>query len=153
MTEETLAGSGAAEASLSPVEEVTEELTHFAHQIKGLEANLQSRLQQQEERVHMLERKTLTAARPALSGAATEAAPHQKAFNAYLRTGDDDALRGLELEEKALSTAVAADGGYLVDPQTSDTVQSVLKSQDGRDSSPSRKRGRRRARVGRRLRC
>jgi HK97 family phage major capsid protein len=129
MTEETLAGSGADEPSLSPVAEVTDELTKFVRQIKGLEANLQSKLNQQEKRVHMLERKTLTAARPALSGAAAEVAPHQKAFNAYLRTGDDDALRGLELEEKALSTSVAADGGYLVDPQTSDSVQSVLKSQ------------------------
>ena len=35
MTEETLAGSGAAEASLSPVAEVTEELTQFVHQVKG----------------------------------------------------------------------------------------------------------------------
>jgi HK97 family phage major capsid protein len=53
-------------------------------------------------------------------------APHQKAFNAYLRNGDDDGLRGLELEGKSLSTAVNSDGGYLVDPQTSATVQSVL---------------------------
>jgi len=45
-----------------------------------------------------------------------------------LRSGDDDALRGLELEGKALSSAVAADGGYLVDPQTSDTIRSVLNS-------------------------
>ncbi len=48
-------------------------------------------------------------------------APHKKAFDAYLRNGDDDGLRGLTLEGKALNTAVAADGGYLVDPQTADT--------------------------------
>jgi HK97 family phage major capsid protein len=55
-------------------------------------------------------------------------APHRKAFNAYLRTGDDDALRGLALEGKAMSAAVAADGGYLVDPQTADAIRSMLVS-------------------------
>jgi HK97 family phage major capsid protein len=45
-----------------------------------------------------------------------------------LRSGDDDGLRGLELDGKSLSTAVNSDGGYLVDPQTSETVQSVLNS-------------------------
>jgi HK97 family phage major capsid protein len=44
-----------------------------------------------------------------------------------VRSGDEDQLRGIEMEGKAMSTAVAADGGYLVDPQTSETVQSVLK--------------------------
>ena len=68
----------------------------------------------------MYERKSLTrAARPALSAAALETAPHEKAFGAYLRNGEEDALRGIEMEGKAMSTAVAADGGYLVDPQTS----------------------------------
>ncbi len=75
----------------------------------------------------MLDRKSLTpAARPALSAAAEIEAPHQKAFEAYLRSGDDDALRGLDMEGKAMSSAVAADGGYLVDPQTAETIQSVL---------------------------
>lgn len=77
----------------------------------------------------MLDRKSTSYARPALSGAVAEAAPHQKAFDAYLRSGDDDALRGLELDGKAMSTAVSGEGGYLVDPQTSETVKNVLKSQ------------------------
>jgi HK97 family phage major capsid protein len=76
----------------------------------------------------MFERKSITAARPVLASAAEIEAPHQKAFNAYLRSGDDDALRGLELEGKALSTSVAADGGYLVDPQTAETIKSTLSS-------------------------
>jgi HK97 family phage major capsid protein len=54
--------------------------------------------------------------------------PHVKAFDAYLRSGDDDGLRGLVLEGKAMSTAVAADGGYLVDPQTADRIRSMLVS-------------------------
>ena len=74
----------------------------------------------------MLDRKTNTALRTPLAGATDVGAPHQKAFNAYLRSGDDDALRGLEVEVKGLSTAVNSDGGYLVDPQTSDRVKSVL---------------------------
>nr|WP_260519190.1 phage major capsid protein [Aliiroseovarius sp. M344] len=94
---------------------------------------ISTKLQQQEERLTMLDRKShitsqSTAARPHLAAAADLEAPHQKAFEAYLRSGDDDALRGLELEGKAMSTAVAGDGGYLVDPQTAATIQSVLKS-------------------------
>ena len=74
----------------------------------------------------MLDRKTNTALRTPLAGATDVGAPHQKAFNTYLHSGDDDALRGLEVEVKGLSTAVNSDGGYLVDPQTSDRVKSVL---------------------------
>ena len=55
-----------------------------------------------------------------LATACAEDAPHQKAFAAYLRSGDDDGLRGLDMEGKALATSIAADGGYLVDPQTAD---------------------------------
>ena len=44
---------------------------------------------------------------PAAAGARAETeTPHKKAFAAYLRSGDDDGLRGLTVEEKALSTAV-----------------------------------------------
>ena len=53
---------------------------------------------------------------------------HGRAFDAYVRAGEEDAMRGLDLEGKSLSTAVAADGGYLVDPQTSETVKTVLES-------------------------
>ncbi len=77
----------------------------------------------------MLDRKSLTKSmRPALAAAAEAEAPHQKAFEAYVRTGDDDGLRGLELDGKAMNTAVAGDGGYLVDPVTADTIASVLAS-------------------------
>jgi HK97 family phage major capsid protein len=66
--------------------------------------------------------------RPALAAAADHAAPHQKAFEAYLRSGDDDGLRGLVIEAKGMATNVAGDGGYLVDPETAATIQSVLRS-------------------------
>jgi len=97
-------------------------------QLQGFIADITEKLHKQEERLTMLDRKSTPARRPALAQAAEIEAPHQKAFEAYVRSGDDDALRGLELEGKALSTAVAADGGYLVDPQTAETVAKVLKS-------------------------
>ena len=113
--------------STSPAQSVTQALAGFVQDFKGLQSEIETKLQKQEERLTMLDRKTMTNAnRPALSGAVAHEAPHQKAFEAYLRSGDDDALRGLSLEEKALSSAVAADGGYLVDPQTSETVKTVM---------------------------
>ncbi|MEM1077181.1 MAG: phage major capsid protein [Pseudomonadota bacterium] len=123
------AASDAVADGTTPIAEVTAELTAFVREVTAQKAELKSRLKQQEERLLMLDRKSISPARPALSGAVEEAAPHQKAFDAYLRSGDDDALRGLDLEGKAMSTAVSADGGYLVDPQTADTVKAVLKSQ------------------------
>jgi HK97 family phage major capsid protein len=98
--------------------------------LAGLVGDITEHMQKQEDRLTMLDRKnTLTQLRrPALAAQAEAEVPHQKAFAAYLRTGEDDGLRGLNMEEKALSSAVAADGGYLVDPQTSATIQSVLRS-------------------------
>ncbi|NBO21238.1 MAG: phage major capsid protein, partial [Rhodobacteraceae bacterium] len=63
-----------------------------------------------------------------LSTTAEPEVPHKKAFAAYVRSGDDDGLRGLSLEGKALGTAVAADGGYLIDPTTADSIRSMLVS-------------------------
>jgi HK97 family phage major capsid protein len=111
---------------LSPAQDARQAVTGFVSDFKGFQADIQTKLQQTEERLNMLDRKTNTALRTPLAGATDMGAPHQKAFNAYLRSGDDDALRGLEVEVKGLSTAVNSDGGYLVDPQTSDTVKSVL---------------------------
>ena len=102
-------------------------MAEFIAGFERQQTEMTKKFQQQEERLTMFERKTLSHARPALSCNSVEGAPHQKAFEAYLRCGDDDALRGIELEGKAMSTAVAGDGGYLVDPRTSDTVQSALK--------------------------
>ena len=99
------------------------------HAIAGFMTEIKSKLQEQDDRMTKLDRKTMFAAkRPALAQATDIEAPHQKAFGAYLRSGYDDGLRGLEIEGKAMSTAVAADGGYLVAPQTAATVQNVLMS-------------------------
>ncbi len=111
----------------TPVAEVKTALSGFVSDIKEFQAEISTKLQQQEERLTMLDRKSqLNAARPHLAAETDLGAPHQKAFEAYVRSGDDDGLRGLTLEGKAMSTAVAADGGYLVDPVTADTIKGVL---------------------------
>ena len=95
----------------------------------ALEEQVSRRLTAQEDRIATLDRKAAAAsARPALSRAVQQEAPHRKAFAAYLRHGDDDGLRGLVPEGKAMSTAVAADGGYLVDPQMAETIRSSLRA-------------------------
>lgn len=113
----------------TPAEELKSAIAGFVTDFKDFTTNIQTKLKEQDDRMTKLDRKSMIAgARPALATSAAVEAPHQKAFEAYLRSGDDDALRGLEFEGKSMSTAVAADGGYLVDPQTSATVQSVLAS-------------------------
>ncbi|MBC2835854.1 phage major capsid protein [Paragemmobacter straminiformis] len=107
--------------------EVKSALDGFLSEFSVFQGDMKMALQQQEERVGKLDRKMTGYGRPALAGG-EQAAPHQKAFDAYLRSGDDDGLRGLVLEGKAMGTAVAADGGYLVDPQTADTIRSMLVS-------------------------
>ncbi|WP_120632833.1 phage major capsid protein [Ruegeria sp. EL01] len=110
------------------VQEVKQAMTGFVNEFKGLKAEVQTKLQQTEERLTMLDRKSTIAARPHLAASIDEGAPHQKAFDAYVRSGEDDGLRGLEMEAKSLSSAVNSDGGYLVDPQTTEIIKSVLKS-------------------------
>ncbi len=112
-----------------PAEELKTAVAVFMHDFKHFTTDIHAKLQQQEERMTKMDRKTMFAGkRPSLAATAEIEAPHQKAFDAYLRSGDDDGLRGLEIEGKAMSTAVAADGGYLVAPQMADTIKTVLQS-------------------------
>jgi len=111
---------------LSPAEDLKAALAGFVSDFKSFSTQIETKMQHQEDRMTKMQMKTLK--RPALATAMAEEAPHQKAFAAYLRSGDDDGLRGLDLDGKAMTTAVAADGGYLVDPQTSETIKSVLDS-------------------------
>ena len=121
------AGTGAPDGQ-SPAAEVKTALTGLLQDLGNFQVEMKTKFQQQEERLMMLDRKSLTRTRPALSAAAEVEVPHQKAFEAYVRSGDDDGLRGLDLEGKAMNTAVSGDGGYLVDPQTSETIRSALLS-------------------------
>ncbi|MGP9790101.1 phage major capsid protein [Roseinatronobacter sp. NSM] len=102
-------------------------LHDFTTEFGGFQAEIIRKFQQHEERLTMLDRKTaLSPARPALSGADAGATLHHKAFDAYLRSGDDSPMRGLELDTKGLNTQIAADGGYLVDPETAQAIRGVL---------------------------
>lgn len=113
---------------VSPAHALNTAIAGFMSDFKDFSHGVNAKLQKQDDRMNKLDRKTMMTSRTALAHAASEDAPHQKAFAAYLRSGDDDGLRGLEMEGKAMGTAVAADGGYLVDPQTADTIQNTLSS-------------------------
>jgi len=97
-------------------------------EFEGLQAEMKRKLQKMDERMTMMDRKSAGFGRPALSMAEEVGVPHRKAFDAYLRVGDDDGLRGLHLEGKGLIASVNAEGGYLVDPQTADSIRAVLKN-------------------------
>lgn len=125
---EILSRPGEALSEPGPATEVKTAVAGFLTEFKTFRDQMTDRMKQQENRMTMLDRKTHAGARPALAREAEAGAPHQKAFGAYLRSGDDDALRGLQLEGKAAYSTVAAEGGYLVDPKTSETVQGVLRS-------------------------
>ncbi|MFA3917844.1 phage major capsid protein [Ruegeria hyattellae] len=114
--------------AVPPVQEVKRAMADFVSEFKGFRTEFETKLKQTEERVSMLDRKSQLAGRPPLAGSIEAGQPHHKAFGDYLRSGDDDALRGLEMEAKSMSTAVNGDGGFLIDPQTSDVIKSVLKS-------------------------
>lgn len=100
----------------------------FVSDIKSFRDEVLGSLSKQEVRVTELDRKfsARAQARPALDPVRADAGLHLKAFDAYLRCGEDDGLRGLILEGKGLNTAVSAEGGYLVDPQTSDRIRGAL---------------------------
>ncbi len=110
-----------------PGVEVKAAMQGFLSEFSAFRDEIKSKLKEQEDRLNMYDRKSIPASRPILSAVAEVEVPHKKAFSAYLRSGDDDALRGLPVEEKALSTAVSADGGYLVDPQTAEQISGVLR--------------------------
>ncbi|MEM6621577.1 MAG: phage major capsid protein [Pseudomonadota bacterium] len=79
-------------------------------------------------RIDSIDRKNADIRRPALATQAIDQLPHRKAISAYVRNGDEDQIRALEVEAKGLNTQVAGDGGFLVDPQTADRIDSVLRS-------------------------
>lgn len=113
---------------VSPAQALNTAIAGFMSDFKDFSHGVNAKLQKQDDRMNKLDRKTMMTTRTALAHAASQDAPHQKAFAAYLRSGDDDGLRGLEIEGKAMGTAIAADGGYLVDPQTAETIQNTLSS-------------------------
>ncbi|MGR3500997.1 phage major capsid protein [Pseudaestuariivita sp.] len=120
----TEAGTGS-----DPVTEVKTAVTDFICDFNAFQSDIHMQLKEQDSRMTQMDRKMTAHRRPALAGATDFEAPHQKAFGAYLRTGEDDGLRGVELEGKSMTTAINSDGGYLVDPMTSEAVKGALSSQ------------------------
>jgi HK97 family phage major capsid protein len=128
MSDEKTRAGIAVPAPTSPAVEVKAALSGFLNEFQAFQSDIKAKLKEQETQLAMLDRKSNALSRPALALAAQTETPHKKAFAAYLRSGDDGGLRGLTVEEKALSTSVAADGGYLVDPQTAGQIIGVLRS-------------------------
>ncbi|MBB1497502.1 phage major capsid protein [Paracoccus sp. MC1862] len=120
MTEVDAAGGSAMPAGLKGA------MAEFVHELRAFRENVDEKLQAQDKRMTMLDRKTAFRGRSPLSQAAEIEAPHQKAFAAYLRRGDDTGLRSLALEEKAMASGT--DGGYLAVPTISEAVQEVLRT-------------------------
>jgi HK97 family phage major capsid protein len=76
-----------------------------------------------DEQKKALDQLVIKKARPALGGsggAGLDQMEHKTAFETYIRRGDDSGLRALE--EKAFSTAVGSDGGYLVPNETDSEI-------------------------------
>lgn len=120
MTEAKAADAGGMPAALGDA------LMEFVSELKGFRTEMEVKMNAQDQRMNMLDRKTALKGRTPLATAVETEAPHQKAFAAYLRRGDEDGLRGLTLEEKAM--AVASDGGFLAAPGISDNVQNALRN-------------------------
>lgn len=98
-------------------------------EFRAFAQDIRDRLRRQDERMTRLDRKHLhVPARPRLAASGELETPHRKAFDAYLRSGDETGLRTLELEGKALNTAGGGDGGFLVTPQTAEGIETVLRS-------------------------
>jgi HK97 family phage major capsid protein len=102
----------------------------FLAEFRAFADDLSARLQEQDARIMKLDRKTSLPAHPPVQrpvlAAEPAGAPQRAAFGRWLRSGDDAALRGLE--EKALQTGVAADGGVLVIPEVTQSIRSILQS-------------------------
>ncbi|MFV0292840.1 MAG: phage major capsid protein [Paracoccus sp. (in: a-proteobacteria)] len=99
-------------------------LLGFVEELKGFRQDVQEKLNAQDDRMSKFERKNTFRNRSPLSTESNPEVPHQKAFNAYLRNGDDAGLRSLAIEEKGLTTS--AEGGFLAAPQIAQTVQGSL---------------------------
>lgn len=101
--------------------------TEFLSNFRSFKDDMSRSMAEMGQRIDTLDRKATDVRRPALSASALEDLPHKKAFSAYVRTGDDDGLRVLDVEAKGIYS-VTGDGGLLVDPGTADTIQGVLQS-------------------------
>lgn len=120
---EVMTGTGTSTAAPSALKGA---MAEFVSELKAFRENVEQKLQAQDKRMTMLDRKTAFRGRSPLSHAAEVEVPHQKAFAAYLRRGDETGMQSLALEEKAMASST--DAGYLAAPQISEGVQAVLRT-------------------------
>jgi HK97 family phage major capsid protein len=109
----------------NPMLEAKAAMTDFMRDFRAFQGRIDARLRMQDDRISMLDRKAL--GRPNLSGPAEATAGEAKAVSAYLRHGDEAGVRAAALETKGLSAATGADGGFLLDPQTSGRITGLLR--------------------------
>ena len=102
--------------------------TEFLSTFRTFKEDMSKCMTEMGTRIDMIDRKNTEITRPALSTGAMDELPHRKAMAAYVRTGDEDSMRALEVEAKGLNTQVAAEGGFLIDPQTPDQSDTGLRS-------------------------
>ena len=100
----------------------------FLNSFKMFKDDLDKRMNDIMTRIDTMDRKAADIRRPALEARALAEPPHQKAFAAYVRRGEEDGLKSLDLRTKGMNSAVAAEGGFLIDPRTSQAVENVLRS-------------------------
>ncbi len=108
-----------------PVLEAKAAMTDFTNDFRAFQSRIETKMKTQDDRISLLDRKAQ--GRPAIATAASEATPHRKAIAAYLRGGDESGLRAVTTERKGLTTDTVADGGFLIDRQTSDRIATVLR--------------------------
>ena len=113
----------AAQGAAAPAE-LQGAMLGFVEELKAFRTDIETRLKEQDTRMTMFDRKNAQRNRSPLAYAAETEAPHQKAFAAYLRRGDDSGLRGLAVEEKGLTSF---DGGFMASPVISERVQGALR--------------------------
>ncbi|MEM6944544.1 MAG: phage major capsid protein, partial [Pseudomonadota bacterium] len=98
----------------------------FLESFEAFKADMSGKMSSLDERLGSLQTKAAMR-RPALSTRAEREAPYQKAFGAFLRHGEEDSLRAMNLEAKGINTQTGSEGGHLVDPRTSEMVSKVLR--------------------------
>jgi HK97 family phage major capsid protein len=116
------------ETDVSVAAEAKSAATEFLASFRTFREDMGRKVSEMGTRIDALDRKAAETRRPALAGAAEAKAPHAKAMGDYVRRGDDDGLRALAVEAKGMNSQVAAEGGFLVDPKTSETISNVLRS-------------------------
>src|SRR5690606_6214258 len=85
---ESEARAGTAAPGVGPHMEVKSAVLGFLGEFNAFQSEIKAKLQEQESRLAMLDRKSIAMNRPPLARAAEAEAPHKKAFAAYLRSGD-----------------------------------------------------------------